>query len=170
MRPPRMRVAVVGQPDDLCEFLDDAGHHLEFDQPWSALGDFDLIVLAVPADVIPDVVARLQPVVGPKHIVVHTALEVGPEALTDLPSLAIAMHSVGREFVVSTVDEISDAVAAALVAEMGGNMWRIPENERIALAEALELAKQANALKLRALNTVRSEAAKDVVIRQLGGW
>lgn len=164
-------MALIGTDDVLASRLERAGHHVEWRLvPWDELSEFDLIVISVGEEDLPDVIHRLESVVTPRQIVIHSAVGVGADILLDLPSLGIAMSVFGDEFVVSTCDEISQTVAAVLVSELGGNLWVISDDERRDLARALELARQSNELRREALRAARSETARNIVIRQMGGW
>ncbi|QTH59518.1 hypothetical protein J5O04_12180 [Corynebacterium hindlerae] len=167
---PRLRVADTSRLSELARRLSQAGHHVGEATSWEDLAKFDLIIISEPAEYVPEAVQRLEPLVSSRQIVIHTAVELGAEPLIDLPALGIAMACFGDDFIVDTCDEISQAVAEVLVAEMHGSVWAVSDEERPDLARALKIAAEANALKLQALRSVSSEAARNIVIRQLGGW
>lgn len=167
---PRLRIAVIGQWNETVDQLGNAGHSLAFDVPWDRVSDYEVVVLAVGAADLPDVVSRLDGVLSNRHIVIHTAVEVGAEPLMELPSLGIAMTCFGTEFVVSTCDETSHTVASVLVADLGGNFWNISDEDRFDLARALLIASESNRLKRSALDAAPPGAATEIVVRQLGGW
>ena len=120
-----------------------------------AVKDCDLVLLTVPDDVLPELVAGLATTgaVGPGTFVVHAAGRHGVEvlnALTQAGCLPLALHPVmtftgtsidlnrlsGCPFGV-TAPEILRPVAEALVVEMGGEPIWVPENKRALYHAAL---------------------------------
>ena len=120
-----------------------------------AVKDCDLVLLTVPDDVLPELVAGLAATgaVGPGTFVVHAAGRYGVEvlnALTQAGCLPLALHP-AMTFTGTSVDlnrlsgcpfgvtapEVLRPVAEALVVEMGGEPIWVPENRRALYHAAL---------------------------------
>ncbi|EGD54431.1 Rossmann-like and DUF2520 domain-containing protein [Gordonia neofelifaecis] len=123
--------------------------------PSGVVADSQLLILAVPDTALPTVVDAVA-AAGPRPgtIVAHTAGALGVavlEPLARLGAVTIAVHPamtfVGSSddtarlasscFGITSDDEIGDAIAAALVLEMGGTPVRIAESDRTLYHAAL---------------------------------
>jgi predicted short-subunit dehydrogenase-like oxidoreductase (DUF2520 family) len=115
----------------------------------------DLVVLAVPDDSLPDLVAGLAEVgaIRPGSFVMHLAGRYGIDVLepaTASGAYPLAIHPAmtftgtsldlaridGAPFAVTTTDELRP-VAEALVVEMGGEPWWVPAESRLLYHAAL---------------------------------
>lgn len=123
-----------------------------------------LIVLAVPDTELPAVIEQVAAVVRPGQIVAHTAGAHGVGILAPVAAaggLVLAIHPAmtfvdtdddvrrlaSSCFGITAADEIGDAVAAALVLELGGTPVHIAESQRTLYHAALALgANNLNAL------------------------
>ncbi|AKK03984.1 hypothetical protein [Corynebacterium epidermidicanis] len=138
MTKPRMRIGVIGHLDyQLADRLENAGHSVEWRVPWEAVAEFDCLLLAVSAEDLPDVVARLRGRVRQRQIVIHTCVELGARALRELGGVAIALHPIDDLCAVGAEDELSETVATLLVQEMELRPVMVPEGDRVALGAAL---------------------------------
>lgn len=169
MSAPRLDFAAIGtnpNADALESALIKAGHRVHWPVDWHDVPNYSAVLLRVAADDLPDVVSRLEHHVSTSQIIIHTALEVGAAQLIDLPAVGIAMHRLGNgDTIVETNDDIAATVASVLISELHGNPVEIPTDERPALAEALELLNQARELRYKALGSVQSEVAQDLIDR-----
>ena len=123
--------------------------------PAEVVANCDLVVLAVPDNVLPDLVAGLADVdaIRPGSFVMHLAGRYGIKVLepaTDVGAYPLAIHPAmtltgtsldlvridGAPFAVTTTDELR-AVAEALVVEIGGEPWWVPEDSRLLYHAAL---------------------------------
>lgn len=172
MTAPRLDFAAIGtnpNADALESALAKARHRVHWPVEWQDVSNYSAVLLRVSADDLPDVISRLEEHLSANQIVIHTALEVGAAPLIELPAVGIAMHRLyNGDIIVETNDEIAATVASVLISELHGNPVIIPAEEREALAQALEYLAQARKLRYKALSSVTSEAAKDLVDR-LGG-
>ncbi len=177
--PPRLGVGIVGTGragTAIGAALARAGHHLvaasaisaasiaraeallpgvPLLDPSDVVGRSDLAVLAVPDDVLPDLVAGLTDVgaVRPGSFVMHLAGRYGIAVLepaTAVGAFPLAIHPAmtltgtsldlarieGAPFAVTTTDTLRP-VAEALVVEMGGEPWWVPEESRLLYHAAL---------------------------------
>ncbi|WP_428829736.1 Rossmann-like and DUF2520 domain-containing protein [Gordonia hirsuta] len=134
-----------------------AAHRLPFARPGTVpdvVAAAELIVLAVPDTELAAVADQLAPLVRPGQIVAHTAGAHGVQILAPLTragALALAIHPamtfVGSAedlprltescFGITAADEVGEAVAAALVLELGGTPVRIAEDQRTLYHAAL---------------------------------
>ncbi|MEJ5927666.1 hypothetical protein WG915_03430 [Corynebacterium sp. H128] len=173
MGAPRLNIAVVGTSSAgraLASRLVDAGHTCTHDVPWSDLGDYSAVLLALESELLPDVISRLEQTMTGKHIVLHSALGAGSDVLAELGSVAIAMHPLDSgAFVVSTSeDELSRTIAELLVSEMGGYSIRVPDAERAVLPEAQRKIAEAAQLQREALAMAESEEVSSVIVAMMG--
>jgi predicted short-subunit dehydrogenase-like oxidoreductase (DUF2520 family) len=123
--------------------------------PAEVVANCDLVVLAVPDTALPDLVAGLADVgaIRPGSFIMHLAGRYGINVLepaTDVGAYPLAIHPAmtltgtsldlaridGAPFAVTTTDELR-AVAEALVVEIGGEPWWVPEDARLLYHAAL---------------------------------
>ena len=123
--------------------------------PGAVVAASDLVVFAVPDDLLADLVAGIAEVDGfrPGAFVMHVAGRYGIDVLepaTAQGALPLAIHPAmtltgtsldlaridGAPFAVTTTDELRP-VAEALVVEMGGEPWWVPESARTMYHAAL---------------------------------
>lgn len=164
--PPRMDVSIVGAGrvgTALAARLRAAGHHIShlvtrrssstlFDAPTS-----QLVVLSVPDPELAAVVEALAPHTSRGNIVLHTSGANGLEILDPIETtgaIVLAAHPImtfvgGEEDIsnlegafwgVTAADELGDTIAELLIAELGGFMVRVPNNQRAAYHAALAYA------------------------------
>ena len=159
------RVVAVHAPSGISR--ERAARRLPFAQVGSipqVVAAAQLILLAVPDTELPAVIEQVAAVVQPGQIVAHTAGAHGVDILARLAAagaLVLAIHpamtfvdtddDVARLgsscFGITAADETGDAVAAALVLDVGGTPVRIVESQRTLYHAALALgANNLNAL------------------------
>jgi predicted short-subunit dehydrogenase-like oxidoreductase (DUF2520 family) len=123
--------------------------------PVEVVANSDLVILSGPDTALPDLVAGLADVgaIRPGSFVMHLAGRYGIQVLepaTDVGAYPLASHPAmtltgtsldlaridGAPFAVTTTDELR-AVAEALVVEIGGEPWWVPEDARLLYHAAL---------------------------------
>ena len=136
MPTPRLTVGLFGG-DDLAEPLERAGHIVrEINGDGDHL-EVDLIVLELEGRVLETVVHEWVTEVRRGQMVLHTAVEFGPQVLDPLEiqgAIVMAAHRVWKNFWVgSAADEVGESVLSLLIPEMGGNLTIVEDHQRPAI-------------------------------------
>ncbi|QGU08317.1 Rossmann-like domain protein [Corynebacterium occultum] len=144
MRGPRLKVGVLEDEHDEIDLglmLASAGHDVSWIHHTEEARDFQLVVLSVIEEDLPDLVEELAAGARRGQIYLHTCLGHGVQVLDPLePSgaLVVAAHPLSDKlWAVGSLDELGETVVELLIGELGGEALNIPETQRSRLAAGM---------------------------------
>ncbi|MGP6174629.1 6PGD fold domain-containing protein [Corynebacterium sp. A21] len=144
MRGPRLKVGVLADEHDEIDLgllLSAVGHDVSWLHSADEAGDYQLVVISVIEDDLPDLVAELAAEARRGQMYLHTSLGYGVQILDPLEftgALVLAAHPLSDKlWAVGSADELGETVVELLVGELGGQALSIPETQRARLAAAM---------------------------------
>lgn len=144
MRAPRLTVGVLADEDDEVDFgllLSAVGHDVSWLHAAHEARDFELVVLSVRDDRLPDLIEELAPDARRGQMFLHTSLGHGVQVLDPLEptgALVLAAHPLNDDlWAIGAADELGETVIELLVAEIGGQSVPVSETQRARLAAGM---------------------------------
>lgn len=157
MRGPRLKVGVLADEHDEIDLglmLAGVGHDVSWIHHAAEARDFQLVVLSVIEEDLPDLVAELAAEARRGQIYLHTSLGHGVQVFDPLEptgALVTAAHPLTEKlWAVAAVDELGETVVELLVGELGAEALHVPETQRSRLAAGMSY--------LGFLETIRTDA------------
>lgn len=144
MRGPRLRVGVLADENDEVDLgllLSSVGHEVSWLNSSDEARDFELVVLSVQDEELPDLIEELAPDARRGQMFLHTSIGHGVQLFDPLETsgaLVLAAHPLNDKlWAIGAADELGETVVELLVGELGGQALLINETQRARLAAAM---------------------------------
>lgn len=147
MRAPRLNIGVLADGEnrvDLYRELAAAEHTVDTVMTPENIRDFELVIIAVEDNRLPDTIARLAGHARRGQMFLHTSLMHGIQVMDPLETagaIVMAAHPLGEDrWVAASTDELGETIVGLLVGELGGAVIQIDDSQRRQLSAAVTYA------------------------------